>query len=527
MVLLQLTACQGDPVGPVVRFDLRLVPVVPYNEAPFEDSNRTELLIQASGLEPQTLDLGPMVSGDTSLSQGLPELIDATLTVSAWRDDLLVAWGKAGPLSVVDGDAIEVAMLVARPGEVGWFSALPGTIYRPALAALGNGAFITMGGVSAGSGGRLTREVEEIYSLDVAPPADDTLSFAQSGTLPDWIDYNGGTHKGRSGFDLRTIMVGDDSGKLLLAGGSAVTGFDDATTVTASVFLYDPITAEFELLRDRDSLANPRTEYLSVANLQGAILYWGGWGATNDPNRVTNVNSLEVYDPVNRSFTDLGPITGLGQVDAAGADLGNDGSLLCGGGLDDNSNGIADWVSSDVCARIGLNGTIEAAHTMPESRIGHAMVTLPDGRVLLTGGASSALTPQAPADLASEVPSLSDAWVYNPNNDTWADGGSLGLARSGHRMEILPDGRVLVVGGSGTYLMAGLASEPISCVEIFDPATGRSEVLNDCAAGEDAGGLAGPAWQPSVALDPEYGILVVGGGASELQAQDAVGLYLP
>ncbi len=527
-VLLLLAACTGStPNGPVVRFDLHLVPVVPYNEAPFEGSDRTELTITRSGADPLVVDLGALASGDTTLAEGIPELGEAVLTVSAWRADLLVGWGRTGTITVLDGDDIELPLFVARPGEVAWFSALPGTIYRPALGALGGGSFVAMGGTSAGSSGRLTREVQEIYRLELAPP-DDALAFVEVGTLPEWTDYNGGTHTGRSGFDLQRISVpGEDEGKLLLAGGSALSGFEQATSVTASAFIYDPAANTFELLRDRDSFVTPRSEYLSLGNIQGSIVYWGGWTATNQDGYVGYADTAEIYDPVNRKFTDLGRIQDLGPADAAAADLGSEGTLICGGGVEDTSNSMADWVSSAVCVRVGLNGSVETAHDLPESRIGHAMVTLPDGRVLLAGGASSAITAQTPGDPASEIPAVGDVWLYNPNNDTWSDGGELGLPRAGHRMTVLPDGRVLVVGGSSTYLQAGLASEPLSCVEVFDPATGRSEVLADCSAGDDAGGLAGPAWQPSIAVDPEFGIVIAGGGASDSAAQDAVGLYLP
>jgi hypothetical protein len=529
MIVLLLAACGETPgTGPVTRYTLHLQPVVPFNEAPFEGSDRTQLLVEAPGQEPATYDLGALVSGDTSVASDLPELVDATLTVTAWREDVVVAWGRAGPVSLGDGE-LDVAMLVARPGEVAWLSALPGTTYRPGLAAIGDGAFVAMGGVSESANGGLTREVDDIYTLDLAPP-DEALAFAEAGKLPTWTDYNGSEHDGRFGFELQPITLpGDDEGKLVLAGGSAGGGLEDATSVTAGVFLYDPASGEFELLRDRDSLAYPRSEYISSVNAQGSIVYWGGWGATSDPRLVSYVSNVEIYDPVNRRFTDAGVVNTLGQVDAAIAGLGTDGTLICGGGRlgDFSGDGGVDFVTYGGCVTVGLNGTIAEARPLPESRVGPAMVTLADGRVMLSGGATSPDVPRIPNNPPDELPATDTVWLYNPNNDTWADGGTLLLPRAGHRASLLPDGRVLVVGGASTYLMSGLATEPLSCVEIFDPARGSSTMVGSCDETDDAGGLAGRAWQPNLAVDPVYGVLVIGGGASATAAQDAVSLYVP
>jgi len=533
--LYLLTACgpDGVPSAGATRFTLHLVPVVPFNESPFEGSDRTELRVEAPGVEAQVYDLGAMASGDTSLATGLGELSEATLTITAWRGSDEVARGVAGPVSVSDGDH-ELRVLVARLGAVGWLSPLPGTVYRPGFASLGDGRFVAMGGVQPNANGELNRETEEIYTLQLSPP-DEALAFEEVGTLPEWVDYNGQSHRGRFGFDLQRITtVGDDLGKLILAGGSAASGLSAPTTVTAGVYLYAPETGEWELLRDRDSLRYPRSGYVSSVNSQGGVVYWGGWGATDSNREVSFIRNAELYDPVNRAFTDLGQDNQLGHVDAAITDLGADGTLICGGGWlgDSDNDGLVDWVASDACARVGLNGSLQDAHDLPEPRVGMAMVTLDDGRVLLAGGADNERSgasqiPAVPNDANSEVAASDAVWLYNPDNDAWSEAGTLALARAGHRMTLLPDGTVLVVGGATGYLMEGIPSTPVSCVEVFDPATGTSRMLDSCTAGDDAGGLAGRAWQPSLASDPTFGILVAGGGAASDAAQDAVSLYVP
>jgi hypothetical protein len=72
--------------------------------------------------------------------------------------------------------------------------------------------------------------------------------------------------------------------------------------------------------------------------------------------------------------------------------------------------------------------------------LGHTGVGLADGRVLVVGG-----KPDGSAD--GEV--LIDSELYDPATATWADGGDMTFARAGHTATLLPDGRVLVVGGDG------------------------------------------------------------------------------
>ncbi|TMK87195.1 MAG: hypothetical protein E6G44_00615 [Actinobacteria bacterium] len=76
------------------------------------------------------------------------------------------------------------------------------------------------------------------------------------------------------------------------------------------------------------------------------------------------------------------------------------------------------------------------AASLQTARFGHRAVILPDGRVLVVGGVEYTFV------------SLWSAEVYDPVADTWAFSDSLQTARSDHTATDLADGRVLVVGGS-------------------------------------------------------------------------------
>jgi Kelch motif len=77
---------------------------------------------------------------------------------------------------------------------------------------------------------------------------------------------------------------------------------------------------------------------------------------------------------------------------------------------------------------------------------------LPDGRVLVAGGTGD-----------SEVGATAE--IYDPKTGTFSPTGSMTAARISHTATLLADGRVLVAGGSDEY---GL----VAPAEVYDPQTG-------------------------------------------------------
>jgi len=71
----------------------------------------------------------------------------------------------------------------------------------------------------------------------------------------------------------------------------------------------------------------------------------------------------------------------------------------------------------------------------------HTATPLPDGRVLVVGGSGSYLE-----DL------LASAEVWDPATASFSPAGSLAEARMVHTATPLPDGRVLVVGGGDGFV---------------------------------------------------------------------------
>jgi hypothetical protein len=98
-------------------------------------------------------------------------------------------------------------------------------------------------------------------------------------------------------------------------------------------------------------------------------------------------------------------------------------------------------------SHLEASGTWSPTDSMSTSRYYHAATLLPDGRVLVSGG-SNGSSPLASAE------------IYDPALGTWSPTPFMSTARVGHTATLLQDGPVLVTGG-------GQAS-----AEIYDPALG-------------------------------------------------------
>ena len=100
---------------------------------------------------------------------------------------------------------------------------------------------------------------------------------------------------------------------------------------------------------------------------------------------------------------------------------------------------------------------------MLSARVGHTATLLWNGKVLVVGGSSD--------DTAFGF--LDSAELYDPPSGTWSSTGALSQPASGHTATLLPDGKVLVAGGTTLVVAAGINTFPASAAaQVYDPATG-------------------------------------------------------
>src|SRR4030095_16315200 len=82
------------------------------------------------------------------------------------------------------------------------------------------------------------------------------------------------------------------------------------------------------------------------------------------------------------------------------------------------------------------SGTWSATGSLATSHGFHTATLLPNGKVLVVGGFDGVGRPLVSAEL------------YDPASGTWATTGSFVTARDSHTATLLPNGKVLVAGGN-------------------------------------------------------------------------------
>ena len=122
------------------------------------------------------------------------------------------------------------------------------------------------------------------------------------------------------------------------------------------------------------------------------------------------------------------------------------------------------------------------------ARFSHQATALPDGRVLISGGT-----------LQGESLNTAAAELFVPDAGVFQDAGAMSLPRSGHTATLLDDGMVLIAGGNSQ------PHQPIDTAERFDVARG---------AFVSAGSLRGPRALHTATLLVDGRVLIAGGISS-------------
>jgi hypothetical protein len=332
--------------------------------------------------------------------------------------------------------------------------------------------------------------------LPGAPAAAQSVTF----NAPPWLP-TGGMANGRS-HHTATLLP---NGKVLVVGGT----YDTDSRATASAELFDPTTGTWS---PTGSMEFGREDHTATLLPNGKVLVAGGWNES-----VSGFAAAELYDPATGHFVYTGSMSRSHLMHTA--TLLPNGKVLVAGGQSDGSIAIATSELYDPST-----GRWSVTNPMHGPRSSHQAVALANGQVLIAGGTSGGLnfptgtqtydptngtwsdagpmsaprmfftltvfntpaskpigsaTPAAPCITivcAGGLPGpvlaaggwgptqgwLASADVFDLSTRTWHATGNMLHQRADHTAALLPNGKVLIAGGS-TQIADNINSE------VFDP----------------------------------------------------------
>jgi len=139
---------------------------------------------------------------------------------------------------------------------------------------------------------------------------------------------------------------------------------------------------------------------------------------------------------------------------------------------------------------------------MTSPRADAASIRLGDGRVLICGGTATANVGGV----------LSSAEIYDPTSQRFTPTGSMTIARQGHTITMLGDGRVLIVGGARNV---GFRSE-LASAEIYDSSTNTFNAT---------GSMSVPREGHTATILRDGRVLIVGGSDNGTHTLDSAEIY--
>ena len=210
-------------------------------------------------------------------------------------------------------------------------------------------------------------------------------------------------------------------GRVLIAGGYERQYSGRIEHAVAEI--YDPVTEAFSIT---GSLTLERSRHTATLLPSGAVLITGGVNIS-----FGCVTFAELYDPATKTFSLIrGPKT---------TKCSHTATLLNSGNVLITENDRMGFLFDPV------TGTFRATG-ITTSRGEHTPTLLPAGEVLITGGWIPGTLP-VPEGVENLI-SLATAEIYDPATETFTAIANMNHPRGSHTATLLPNGHVLVVGGS-------------------------------------------------------------------------------
>jgi hypothetical protein len=228
-------------------------------------------------------------------------------------------------------------------------------------------------------------------------------------------------------------------GRVLVVGGFGA----DGEASIAGAELYDPSVDGFMPL---PPMIARRHSHSATLLPNGKVLIAGGYGEGG-----TTLASAELFDPATGSFAPTGPLNAARTSHMAVRLL--DGRVLIAGGVGPNWTFLSSAEIYDPAT-----GSFSWTGSLSAALIARASVRLADGRVLILGGHRGR---------GSHITVVASAEIYDPTRGVFTPAGEMLTPRHKHDAVLLPDGTVLITGGSDERDDRGMYNSS----ELYDPRT--------------------------------------------------------
>jgi hypothetical protein len=241
------------------------------------------------------------------------------------------------------------------------------------------------------------------------------------------------------------------------------------------------------------SLTVPREFHTATLLPDGRVLIAGGFSFGNGP--FSTWASTEIYDPSTASFISAGSMTAPRHMHTA--TLLPDGRVLIAGGA--FGNGGDSQASAELYDP--ATGTFTATGSMTEPRSQHLATLLNTGKVLIAGGESIT------------------AELYDPSTGTFAATGNMTEAGFVGTSTLLADGRVLLTRSVSEFYE--------DHADLYDPTTGTFTRTEDLLGISATGPLVKPGEQPTATLLTNGKVLIAGGTWGDLGGSNIAEIFDP
>ena len=272
-----------------------------------------------------------------------------------------------------------------------------------------------------------------------------------------------------------------NDGRVLIVG-----GMDKSFTPLSTVELFDPASNLWEAA---DEMREARTEHSATLLQDGRVMVTGGM---NEDLKI--IGTTEIFDPETGEWSEhesmrtvrRGHYT-LSLPDGKVAVVGGIGQTLGGLGILANISAVGALLSTEIYDP--RTDSWSRSGDMLEGHSGGLAIVLDDGRVLIAGG-------------YNQAEGLASSEVFDPNTDEWSRTASMVRKTFANTAIVLADGTVLFTGGFGMSRTKG-GITPGS--EVYDPETNEWRKAPDTVHGR---------MKHTITLLPDGRVVSIGGSTA-------------